>query len=234
MSPQSPGSQNSRGSGSPLRNQIPVASLADFRSRLDTRQVEGELDAIFRESPEFGRTLAQRLEPFLESSQSGPLTLIGAGGEAAVFGDPANQQVIKLCGPPARCGFGWLIHRESGGRLTLVPGGAEAFLDRLALFESLFASGISIDCIGEDDAFLAFRQPIVLGRHPTVSELAAHMRSQGWIPHQEPCIGETLQNLSWKKGRYLATDVRPENALVAESTGTIHPIDFIVAGKELG
>lgn len=60
------------------------------------------------------------------------------------------------------------------------------------------------------------------------------MRSQGWIPHQEPCVGETLQNLTWKKGRYLATDVRPENALVAESTGTIHPIDFIVAGKELG
>jgi hypothetical protein len=234
MSPQPPGSQNSRGSGSPLRNQIPVASLASFRSRLDTRQIEGELDAIFRESPEFGRTLAQRLEPFLESPQSGPLTLIGAGGEAAVFGDPANQQVIKLCGPPARCGFGWLIRRESDGRLTLAPSGPDAFLDRLALFESLFSSGISIDCIGEDNAFLVFRQPFILGRHPTVSELAAHMRSQGWAPHQEPCLGETLQNLPWKKGPYLATDVRPENALVAESTGTIHPIDFIVAGKELG
>lgn len=142
MSPQSPGSQNSRGSGSPLRNQFSVASHADFSSRLDTRQVEGELDAIF-------------------------------------------------------------------------------------------SSGISIDCIGEADAFLVFRQPFILGRHPTVSELAEHMHSQGWTPHQEACLGETLQTLTWKKGPYLATDVRPENALVAESTGTIHPIDFIVAGKEL-
>jgi hypothetical protein len=41
------------------------------------------------------------LVPFLERPQSGPLTLIGAGGEAAVFFDPANQQVIKLCGPHA-------------------------------------------------------------------------------------------------------------------------------------
>lgn len=40
---------------------ILVVSLADFRARLDTRQVESELDAIFRESPEFGRTLAHRL-----------------------------------------------------------------------------------------------------------------------------------------------------------------------------
>jgi hypothetical protein len=233
MSPQPPGSQDSRGSGSPLRNQIPVASLADFRARLDTRQVEGELEAIFRESPEFGRGLAQRLVSFLDEPQSGPLTLIAAGGEAAVFFDAANQQVIKLCGPPARCGFGWLIRRDPGGLLTLAPSGIDDFLDRLALFESLFPSGISIDCMGEDDAFLVFRQPFILGRHPTASGLATHLRSLGWTPHREPCLGETLEHLTWKKGSYLATDVRPENALVAESTGTIHPINFIVAGKEI-
>jgi hypothetical protein len=196
MSPQPPGSPDSGRPRSTLRNQIPVASLADFCARLDTRQVEGELDAIFRESPEFGRTLAHRLSPFLETTQNGLLTLIGAGGEVAVFGDPTNQQVIKLCGPPARCGFGWLIRRETGGMLTLTPGEPDAFLDRLALFESLFSSGISIDWIGESDAFLVFRQPFILGRHPTESELAAHMRSLSWAPHREPCLGETLEQLT--------------------------------------
>ena len=160
MSPQPPGSPNSGKPGSHLRNRTPSVRLADFCSRLDTRQVEGELDAIFRESPEFARNLAHRLSPFLEIYESGTLTLIGAGGEAAVFVDPANQQVIKLCGPPAHCYF-------------------------------------------------------------------------GWIPHREPCSGETLELLTWKKDSFLATDVRPKNALVAEATGIIHPIDFIVAGREI-
>jgi hypothetical protein len=233
MSPQPSGSPDSGKPGSPLRNQIPVVSLADFRARLDTRQVESELDAIFRESPEFGRTLAHRLSPFLETRESGSLTLIGAGGEVAVFGDPANQQVLKLCGPPARCRFGWVIRRGPDGILTLAPGGLDEILDRLSLFEALFSSGISVDCIGENETFLAFRQPFILGRHPTMSELDGHMRSLGWTPHQEPCSGETLERLTWKKGAHLATDVRPENALVAESTGVVHPIDFIVAGKEI-
>ncbi len=108
MSPQPPGSPDSGKPGSSLRNRIPLVGLADFRARLDTRQIESELDSLFRESPEFGRNLAHRLSPFLETPESGSLTLIGAGGEAAVFGDPANQQVVKLCGPPARCRFGWL------------------------------------------------------------------------------------------------------------------------------
>ena len=233
MSPQPPGSPDSGKPGSPLRNRIPVSGLADFRARLDTRQVESELDSIFRESPEFGRNLAHRLSPFLETPESGSLTLIGAGGEVAVFFDAGSQLVVKLCGPPARCRFGWLIHREASGTLTLTPGDLDGVLDRLSLFESLFSSGISIDCIGEEDAFLIFRQPFILGRHPTVAELDGHMRSQGWAPHRELCSGETLERLTWKKGSYLVTDIRPENALVAASTGAIHPIDFIVAGKEI-
>lgn len=147
MSPQPPRSPDSGKTGSPLRNRTPSVRLEDFRSRLDTRQVEGELDAIFRESPEFGRNLAHRLSPFLEIQESGPLTLIGAGGEVAVFGDSANQQVIKLCGPPARCHFGWVIRRDPSGILTLAPGDLDEILDRLSLFEALFPSGISIDCI---------------------------------------------------------------------------------------
>jgi len=54
------------------------------------------------------------------------------------------------------------------------------------------------------------------------------------FPIKNPASEKPCKTSPWKKGRYLATDVRPENALVAESTGTIHPIDFIVAGKELG
>jgi hypothetical protein len=230
MSPQSSGSPDFGKKGSPLRDRVPVSSLADFRARLDTRQVESELDAIFRESPEFGRNLAHRLSPFLETKESGSLTLIGAGGEVAVFFDHETQQVIKLCGPPARCGFGWVICRDQNGFLTLAPGGLDEILDRLSLFEALFPSGISLDSIGENDTFLVFRQPFILGRHPTESELHSHMRSLGWSPHHEPCFGDTLENLTWKKAPFLATDVRPENALVSEATGMVYPIDFIVAG----
>lgn len=81
--------------------------------------------------------------------------------------------------------------------------------------------------------FLAFGQPFIVGRHPTVAELSDYMQSLGWVPHQEPCSGETLELLTWKKDSFLATDVRPENALVAEATEMIHPIDFIVAGREI-
>ena len=157
MPPQPTGSQNSGKKGSPLRDRIPVSSPTDFRARLDTRQIEGELDAIFRESPEFGRNLAQRLSPFLETEETGRLTLIGAGGEATVFFDGETQQVIKLSGPPARCGFGWIIRRDPSGALILTPGGLDEILDRLSLFEALFPSGISIDSIGGNDAFLVFR-----------------------------------------------------------------------------
>lgn len=225
------GSQDSGRPRSPLRDQCPTSSIESFRNRLDSRQVEGELDSIFRESPEFGRNLAHRLEPFLGENTQGGLTLIGAGGEAAVFGDPSAQQVIKLSGPPARCAFGWINCQDPEGSLTLAPGSLDEILDRLSLFEILFPSGISIDSIGENDAFLVFRQPFIGGRHPTEAELHSQMRGLGWAPLNAPCIGETLENLTWSKGRYLATDVRPENAIVSEATGALHPIDFIVAGE---
>jgi hypothetical protein len=230
MPPQPTGSQDSGRPRSPLRDRAAVSSYANFRARLDTRQVEGELDAIFRESPEFGRNLAFRLEPFLGEEKQGSLTLIGAGGEATVFGDPNTQQVIKLSGPPARCQFGWIIRRNPEGVLTLSSGSLDEILDRLSLFEALFPSGITIDSIGENDSFLLFRQPFIGGRHPTETELHNHMRSLGWAPLNAPCIGDTLEKLTWQKGRFLATDVRSENAIVSEATGALHPIDFIVAG----
>lgn len=174
MSPQPPGSPDSGRPRSPLRDRTPVSSVENFRARLDSRQVEGELDAIFRESPEFGRNLAFRLEPFL--------------GE------------------------------ETDGTLSL--------------FEALFSSGITIDSIGKNDSFLLFRQPFIGGRHPTETELHDHMRDLGWAPLNAPCIGDTLKKLTWQKGRFLATDVRSENAIVSATTGTIHPIDFIVDGYD--
>lgn len=230
MPPQPPRSPDSGRPRSPLRDRIPVCSVQAFRNRIDSRQVEDELDSIFRESPEFGRNLAQRLEPFLGDESKGLLTLIGAGGEASVFFVPENQQVVKLSGPPARCGSGWVIRRAISGQLTLSPGGLDEIIDRLSLFEALFPSGIQLDAIGENDSFLLFRQPFIVGRHPTQAELEAHMRSLGWAPQNLPCIGDTLEALTWGKGRFLATDVRPENAIVSEATGTVHPIDFIVAG----
>jgi hypothetical protein len=80
------------------------------------------------------------LSPFLEIQESGSLTLIGAGGEVAVFFDALTQQVLKLCRPPARCRFGWVIRRESDGTLTFAPGSLDEILDRLCLFEALFSS----------------------------------------------------------------------------------------------
>ena len=90
------GSKNS--TGSPFRS----CTLEEFCSRLDTSQIEGELVHLFRESPEFGQNLSNRLTGFLETPNSGSLTLVGAGGEAAVFFDAESQQVIKLSGPPSR------------------------------------------------------------------------------------------------------------------------------------
>lgn len=157
MPPEPSTGSGSRGPRSPLRDHARKESRADFAARLNGRQVASELDEFFRESPDFGRTLSIRLEPFLDESAEGPLTLIGAGGEVSVFFDVAHQSVVKLSGPPARCGFGWIIRKNENGHLTLSPGSLDEMLNRLALFEALFPSGLSIDAIGEVDDFLTIR-----------------------------------------------------------------------------
>lgn len=96
---------------------------SDFAQSLDGDQIEGELSSIFRETPEFGRSLAVRLADFHLSDSQGELTLIGGGGEAVVFGDPANQQVIKLLGGSGKAGFGWTIDIDPEGLWILRPGG---------------------------------------------------------------------------------------------------------------
>ena len=55
-----------------------------FAARLDGAQVGRELMEIFRETPEFGRSLTIRLADFLDEQATGDLTLIGGGGEAIV------------------------------------------------------------------------------------------------------------------------------------------------------
>jgi hypothetical protein len=89
----------------------------------------------------------------------GSLTLIGAGGEAAVFFDEDTQQVIKLSGPPARCNFGWVIRRSPEGILTLAPDNLDEILDRLSLFEALLSSGISTPSVSSSPETVAFESP---------------------------------------------------------------------------
>ena len=117
MPPQPPASQDSGESGARIREAAHSCTLEEFCSRLDTSQIEGELVHLFRESPEFGQSLSNRLKGFLETPNSGALTLVGAGGEAAVFFDAENQQVIQVRGPPANCEFGLAVVKESAGRL---------------------------------------------------------------------------------------------------------------------
>jgi len=95
------------------------ADQREFGQKLAGRQVEAELNSIFRETPEFGRSLAGRIADFHDSRSEGPLTLLGGGGEAVVFFDSENQQVVKLLGIAGRAAFGWCICQDSSNRLTL-------------------------------------------------------------------------------------------------------------------
>ncbi len=230
MPPQPPTGPNPREAGSRIRSSARLSRLEDFSARLDTTQVEGELNEIFRESPEFGRALSQRLERFIDQSSEGSLELIGAGGEATVFADDARQQVIKLSGPPARSQFGWIIYRESDGLLSLKPGDLASVLARLALFEALFPTGLSIDAIADDGSFFLFRQIFIAGTHPTEEALHTWMTGHGWTRSFDSAHGKTLSTLTWTKGKFIATDVRPENVIQADSNGELYPIDFIVSG----
>lgn len=226
MPPEPPGGSDSRvlawaGESRALR------SPAGFAARLDGSQTAAEILSIFRETPEFGRSLATRIEPFLDGASAGELLLIGGGGEAAVFGDPANQSVIKLFAPPCKARFGWIMECDARGQWSIRPGElAEAIL-RFALFEENLASGLELDECGTAGEYLTLRQPFIVGYHPDIPALQDWMHSRGWRPHPLPSDLPMLQNLTWQRGHILATDVRPENALVSETDGSITAIDFI-------
>lgn len=119
--PQPTGSSDSRIAEWATANRQ-AGSAAGFAARLDGAQVGAELMEIFRETPEFGRSLATRMEPFLDESARGSLTLIGGGGEATVFYDESPQNVIKLFAPPGKARFGWVTDRDAEGRWSLRAG----------------------------------------------------------------------------------------------------------------
>lgn len=200
----------------------------DFGQSLDGGQVEDELSSIFRETPEFGRSLAIRLADFHQGGSRGDLTLIGGGGEAVVFGDPANQQVIKLLGGAGKAGFGWTIDMDPDGLWILRPGGLAESLRRFALAEEQFPTGLDFHALGIDGSFLLLQQPFIVGENPTSPQLADWMHQRAWQPFVPPTHHDMLATQTWRRGDVIATDVRPENALLAEADGQIYPFDFIL------
>ena len=204
----------------------------DFAQRLDGSQVEGELSSIFRETPEFGRSLAVRLADFHQANSKGDLTLIGGGGEAVVFGDPANQQVIKLLGGAGKAGFGWTIDIDPEGLWIVRPGGLAESLRRFALAEEHFPTGLDLHALSTDGSFLLLQQPFIVGENPPLPQLADWMHQRGWQPFVPPTRHAMLATQTWRRGDVIATDVRPENAILAESDGQIYPFDFILVREK--
>ncbi len=55
------------------------------------------------------------------------------------------------------------------------------------------------------------------------------MQREGWQPESPPTRLDMLATLTWRRGHVVATDVRPENAILAEVDGEIYPFDFILS-----
>ena len=203
-------------------------SSQEFADGLDGAQVGGELMAIFRETPEFGRSLSVRLAPFLDEGADGHRTLIGGGGEAIVFYEEASQHVIKLFAPPCKARFGWIMTMNGDVPVGIRPGNLDEVLLRFSWFEELFPSGLEIEAVGETLDFLLLRQPFIVGEHPTTDALHSWMKDQGWRQISPPAEVQVVRELTWQRDDWLATDVRPENALVSDYDGQIRAIDFIL------
>lgn len=206
-----------------------TCSIEDFAASLDGAQVGSELMEIFRETPEFGKSLSVRLAPLIDETTEGKRTLIGGGGEAVIFYEEDTQHVIKLFAPPCKARFGWIISMMDGQPVGIRPGEMDEALQRFAWFEELFPSGLEIDAVGEELNFLLLRQPFIVGEHPTVAELHGWMRDQGWRQISPPADVQVVRDLTWQRGEWLATDVRPENALISAYDGEVRAIDFIVS-----
>ena len=116
---------------------------------------------------------------------------------------------------------------DAAQQWSIRPGDlAEAIL-RFALFEEHFASGLELAECGPGGEYLTLRQPFIAGHHPDTDTLHAWMTARGWRPAPLASDLPMLQNLTWQRGDCLATDVRPENALVSETDGNLTDIDFI-------
>lgn len=201
---------------------------SQFAARLDGRQVSAELFEHFRHTPEFGRSLTERVEPYHDNDSSGELTLIDAGGEAVVFFEPDAQRVIKLFAPPNSGGYGYVLDQAANGRWQIRGGDLVEALYRFAWFEACFGSGLELDALGSEADFLTFSQPFYVGRRPCEDELEDWMRACGWEPWSPPTEQVTVATHSWRRGDYAVTDVVPRNAIVAEGDGRLRAIDFVV------
>ncbi len=203
-----------------------------FAAQLAGGQVDTEIASIFRETPEFGRSIAERLADFHDIDSTGRLILIGAGGEAVVFYDTENQRVLKLLGLAGKAGFGWHVKQPAvGGAFSIRSGGLAESLERFWLAEREFPTGLDLEAVGTDADFIVLSQPFILGDHPAADALEGRMRDHGWHKVELRSELNMLTTQSWQKGDCLATDVRPENAILAEADGQIYPFDFIMARK---
>ena len=205
-----------------------IHAAAQLTARLDGRQVGAELYEQFRASPEFGRSLTERIDPYHDSDSCGDLQLVDAGGEAVVFGDPAYQRVIKLFAPPNEGAFGWILERTANGRWGIRGGSLPEALFRFAWFEACFVSGLELDTLGSEADFLTLSQPFFVGRRPCEDELEEWMQANGWEPWSPPTDQATVAEHTWRRADYVATDVLPRNAIVTESDDRLRAIDFIV------
>ena len=203
-------------------------AACQFSARLDGRQVSLELFEQFHATPELGRSLSARVDPYHDSESCGDLTLIDAGGEAVVFFDPDHQRVIKLFAPPNDGGFGYVLDQGSNGRWRIRGGSLIEALNRFAWFEACFVSGLELDSLGTRADFLTLSQPFYVGRRPSEDELEDWMTSNGWEPWSPPTDQSTVASCTWRRGEFAATDVLTRNAILCESDGRIRAIDFIV------
>lgn len=201
---------------------------SEFAEKLDGRQVDREIGDIFRETPEFGRSVALRLADFHDVQSTGDLHLIGGGGEAVVFFDAEAQQVVKLLGGAGKAGFGWVIDSDPDERMFLRPGSLTEALWRFHLAESCFPTGLDLGWLGNDGSFLLLTQPFLVGENPEMESLSTWMIRAGWERFEAPSDLEMLAKQTWQRQSILASDVRSENAILAEADGKIYPFDFVV------
>jgi hypothetical protein len=203
-------------------------AACQLAARLDGRQVSLELFEQFRATPEFGKGLNARLDPYHDIDSRGDLTLIDAGGEAIVFFNPDHQRVIKLFAPPNDGGFGYVLDQGSNDRWRIRGGSLIEALHRFAWFEACFASGLELDTVGDKADFLTLSQPFLVGRRPCEDELETWMTACGWEQWSPPTDSAAVAHQTWRREDFVATDVAPRNAIITEIDNKMRAIDFVV------
>ena len=99
---------------------------------------------------------------------------------------------------------------------------------RFAWFETCFVSGLELDSLGLEADFLTLSQPFFVGRRPCEDELEEWMTQCGWERWSPPTDQATVAEHTWRRDRYIVTDVLPRNAIVTDADESIRAIDFIV------